>query len=82
MPHWEILWVDGAGGNVEHIAAHGITQEEVECVLRNPIEETTSRTTGRLLAIGYTDARRRITVIYEHIDLVTIYPVTAFESEL
>jgi len=78
----EVIWTDGPDGNVQHIAEHGITPEEVEHALANPIETDVSETSGRPIAFGYTsDAadRRFIAVVYEQIDAITVYPVTAFD---
>ncbi len=33
-------------GNVEHVEEHGLTVEDVEYVLANPIRKSTSRSTG------------------------------------
>ena len=79
MPWCEVIWNYEPGGNVEHIAEHGITPDEVEAVLFDPLEITTSRTSGRPVATGYVDDGRLIFVVYEQIDDVTVYPVTAYE---
>lgn len=34
-----LIWDDEPGGNVEHIAEHDISPEEVEDVVRNPDNE-------------------------------------------
>ena len=41
------LWDDGPDGNVEHIAEHGLTPDEVESAFDNIETESTSRSTGR-----------------------------------
>ena len=64
-----------------HIAEHGLTPEDVEAVICNPLEETTSRRSGRPVVTGYTPEGRLIFVVYEEIDDVTIYPVTAYKVE-
>ena len=45
------------------------------------IEKTTSRTSGRPVVTGYTPDGRLIFVVYEEIDDVTVYPVTAYDVE-
>ena len=76
----DIFWnYDDPRGNVAHIAEHGLTTEDVEGVLFNPDVETTSRESGRPAAFGYTPDGRYICVVYEWVDDVTAYPVTAFE---
>lgn len=81
MPWYDIIWNDEPGGNVEHIAEHGLTPEDVEEVVFNPLDETISRSSGRPVVTGYTPDGRLILVVYEEIDDVTIYPVTAYEVE-
>jgi uncharacterized DUF497 family protein len=66
---------------VEHIAEHGLTPEDVEAVITNPIETSISRTTGRPVATGYAADGRLILVVYEQVDDVTVYPVTAYDLE-
>jgi uncharacterized DUF497 family protein len=70
-----------ADSNVEHIAEHGLTPDDVEAVLLNPVETTISRSSGRPVATGYTPDGRLIFVVFEEIDPTTIYPVTAYEAE-
>ncbi len=68
-------------GNVQHIAEHGISKEEVEEVLENPDGVETSRSSGRPIAFGETSTGRIIAVIFEEVDGETVYPVTAYEVE-
>ena len=79
MPWYEVIWNYEPDGNVEHIAEHGLTPEDVEAVIYNPLETTTSRSSGRPVVAGYTPDGRLIYVIYEEIDDATVYPVTAYE---
>ncbi len=79
MPWYDIIWNDDPGGNVEHIAEHGLTREDVEAVICNPLEKTISRSSGRPVATGYASDGRLILVVYEEFDDVTVYPVTAYE---
>ena len=70
---------DDPDGNVQHVAEHGLTKEEVEEVLENPAGVRTSRTSDRPIAFGETSTGRVIAVIYEQIDADTVRPVTAYE---
>ena len=72
---------DDPEGNVQHIAGHGISMEEVEEVLENPTGIESSRSSGRQIAFGLTSTGRLIAVVYEEIDEDTVYPVTAYEVE-
>lgn len=70
-------------GNVQHIAAHNLTTEEVEDVLYSPaIKHGHSRTTGQTCVWGRTSTNRHIIVIYrlsESGGWTTIRPVTAYD---
>jgi len=68
-------------GNVQHIAEHDVSKEEVEEVLEHPEGIERSRTTGLLIAFGETTTGRLLAVVYEKIDDVSVYPVTAYEVE-
>ena len=81
MPWYDFIWNHESGGNAEHIAEHGLTPEDVETVICNPLEKTTSRSSGRPVVTGYTPDGRLIFVVYEEIDDVTVYPVTAYEVD-
>jgi len=74
---------EGPDGNVQHIAAHNITVDEVEEVLLDrDSEDTTSRSSGRPITFGYTSSGRYLAVVWEHVDdnPLTIYPVTAYDA--
>jgi uncharacterized DUF497 family protein len=81
----EIVWdldID-PDGNVQHIAEHDVTIEEVEEVLRGSLSNTTeSRTSTNRVTFGYTAEGRYLAVVWEHVqdDPLTIYPVTAYEA--
>lgn len=81
MVWFDYLWLEGDEQNIEHVAEHDLTMEDVEHVVENFIEERVSRSSGRPIRFGYTVDGRYIAVIFEWIDEVTIYPVTAYEIE-
>lgn len=80
----QIIWdlEDDEEGNVQHIAEHGITVEEVEEVLldRNSIRAV-SASSGLPLTFGYTTTGRHLAVIWEEVtaDPPAIRPVTAYD---
>jgi hypothetical protein len=79
-----ILWDldDEPDGNVQHVAEHGLTKEEVDSVLLNPNNETDeSHSSGLPVTFGFTDTGRHIIVVWENVldDPKTVYPVTAYE---
>jgi uncharacterized DUF497 family protein len=77
-----ILWDpdDDPYGNVHHCSEHGITKEEVEEVLESAVDFDISRSTGRPVVFGETCSGRHLMVVFEQINAVTIYPVTAYEA--
>ncbi len=68
-------------GNVQHVAEHGLTKDDVVYVLNNPDRHGTSRSSGWPMVWGYTAADVYIAVVYEEIDDDRVYPVTAFVVE-
>jgi uncharacterized DUF497 family protein len=76
-----IIWDpdDDPNGNVQHCADHGVSKEEVEDVLENPMDEDFSRSSGRPVVFGDTSNGRHLMVVYEEVDSSTAYPITAYE---
>jgi hypothetical protein len=73
---------DDLHGNVQHIAEHGLTTDEVADVLRDPkSKDGVSRSSGRPVKLGRTGTGKHILVAYEVEceDPLVIYPVTAYE---
>ena len=79
MTDFEFIWDEQPGGNVEHIAAHHLSPEDVECAFELIVGHDISRSSGRPIIYGYTPDDREIVVIYEMIADRTIYVVTAYE---
>jgi uncharacterized DUF497 family protein len=78
----QVIWDTEPGGNVEHIAEHGLTPEEVEEVLLDDtIPSEVSRSSGRPCKFGYTSTGKHIIVAWDEVceDPLMIYPATAFE---
>jgi hypothetical protein len=80
----QIIWDldDEPDGNVQHIAQHDLTKEEVDDVLMNPNNSTDERhSSGNPVTFGWTSTGRHIIVVWErvHDDPLTIYPITAYE---
>ncbi len=76
---------DDANGSVAHIAAAGLTPEDVEDVLYAPDPDTdTSDSTGRPVVFGTTSTGKYIIVVYERSEgnkVVVIRPITAYEVD-
>jgi uncharacterized DUF497 family protein len=77
----EFVWTDGPDGNIAHLAEHEVSPAEAESVLTNPIASDVSKKTGRPIAFGFTRRGRKLAVVYEQIDPITVYPITAFDVE-
>ena len=68
---------DDPDGNVQHIAEHDVTPDEVEEVLNDRFsEDTYSKSSGRPMTFGWTSAGRYLAVVWELVDEdpLTIYP--------
>jgi len=81
----DVLWDldDDPEGNVQHIAEHDVTPEEVEEVLNDPQSQTTrSESSDRPITFGWTAAGRYLAVVWERVeyDPPVVYPVTAYET--
>jgi hypothetical protein len=77
-----IIWDDERGQNVEHVAEHGLTPDEVEDVLLDDtIPAAHSNSSGLPCKFGYTSTGRYIIVVWQEVneDPRIIYPVTAYE---
>ncbi len=76
MPAFDIRWADEI---VEHLAEHGVSQDDFEIVLCDPISQGWSRSSNLPCVWGYTEDDRYLIVIYEIIEESLILPVTAYE---
>jgi hypothetical protein len=74
----EFYWVFEPGGNVDHIAEHDLTPEDIEYAYATAYRFTTSRSSGRPAFYGRDLDRRRIFVVYEEIDATMWHVVTAY----
>ena len=77
-----VIWDDEPGGNVEHIAQHGLSPDEVDDVLLDDsIPTGYSNSTGRPCKFGRTSTGKYIVVVWDEVadDPRMIYPVTAYE---
>jgi hypothetical protein len=77
-----VIWDDEPGGNVEYVAEHGLTQDEVdEVLIDDAIPTAHSASTGRPCKFGRTSTGKYIIVIWDEVndDPRMIYPATAYE---
>ena len=65
-----------------YAAARGAkSNSDVEEVAFNPVDRDVSQSSGLPIVFGFTPDGGYIMVVYEQIDDVTIYPVTAYDVE-
>ncbi|MFO0967477.1 MAG: DUF4258 domain-containing protein [Gemmataceae bacterium] len=81
MSIFRIFWddEDDPDGNVQHIAQHGLTMDDVEEVLSNPTSEGMSKSSGLPCVWGYAAEDIYIIVVYDQVDQDTVRVVTAYE---
>lgn len=80
----EVWWGldDDPTGNIQHLAANGVSREEAEEVLLDPDNETEySRASGLPATFGWTSTGKHLIVIWERLSArpLIVYPITAFE---
>ena len=78
-----VIWdlEDDPQGNIQHIAEHDVTPEEVEEVLNDRHSRTVySASSGRPITFGWTASERYLAVVWEVADEepLTVYPITAY----
>ena len=76
MSAYDFLWTDEI---IEHLAEHGVSQDDFEHVFLHPSSKGVSRSSGLPARWGYTHDDRYIVVVYEELDSITILPVTSYE---
>jgi uncharacterized DUF497 family protein len=81
MQYSSFIWDpdDDPNGNVQHIAEHDLTIEDIEEVLAEPVSEGASKSSGLPAVWGYAPDGRFILVVFEEVDKDTIRVVTAYE---
>ncbi len=81
----QIVWDldEDPDGNVQHIAEHDLSLEEVEEVLYAADEVMASQSSGRPIVFGETGTGKLIAVVFEIVEEnpLSVYPVTAYETE-
>jgi hypothetical protein len=77
-----VIWDDQPGANIDHVAEHGLTPDEIdEVLLDDTIPVHHSASTGRPCKFGYISTGKHIIVVWDELssDPLIIYPVTAYE---
>jgi hypothetical protein len=83
MPVIDVIWdlPDDPHGNVQHIAEHGLIPADVEFIFNNPMKRSKSRSTGAPMISGQLPSGEFVVVIYQQIDELSVYPITAYFVE-
>ena len=76
MAFHDFFWTDEI---VEHVAENGVSQDDFEYIVSNPVRRGVSRSSGLPAVWGYTEGGRYVMAIYQEVDALTILPVTAYE---
>ena len=76
MTYLDFVWTEEIA---DHLAEHGITQDDFEHVICHPYSKGWSRSTGLPATWGYALDGRYIIAVYDELDEATILPVTAYE---
>ncbi|MFM7292348.1 MAG: hypothetical protein ACKO6B_14115 [Planctomycetia bacterium] len=76
MPYFDFIWTRE---NTEHIADHGISRQDFETVVMHSSYRGRSRRSMLPVAWGYTAEGRYMIAVYQHIDDITVMPITAYE---
>lgn len=78
MPYFHFLWTPDIE---DHVAQHGITVEEFEEAVMNPLSTTVSESTGLPACFAWTATGKFIFCVYEELNDLLVIPVTAYEVE-
>ena len=78
MPFYFFQWTEEA---IQHLAEHGVTQDEFTEVVMDARVIQTSRSTGLPIVLGTTSMGKRLACVFEWLDEdeTEILPVTAYE---
>lgn len=80
---WDsIIWDDENeyGGNVDKIRQHGLTMDDVENAMADPVGHDVSRSSGYPTLWGLAVDGCLIVVVYEEVDEFTVRPITAWRD--
>ncbi len=77
MPYFHVFLWDGE--NDLHVAEHDVTTAEFEFAVLNADHVGVSHSSGRPIAFGSTAEGRSLACVYEIIDEIYCYPITAYE---
>lgn len=78
MLDFDFIWDEEPGGNVEHIALHDLTPEDVIDAFHNAVRTAVSHSSGRPAIFGLTPEGDLIFAAYTEIDATTVYVDTAY----
>jgi uncharacterized DUF497 family protein len=78
MPYYDFFWDDET---IEHLCEHGVSPEDFIEIVCDPLERGRSRSSGRRFAAGFAADGRYLFCVYEHLDDMTVIPITAYEPD-
>ena len=82
MKYSSFIWdpVDDPDGNVQHVAEHDLTVDDVAEVFAAPVAKGHSNSSGLPVVWGYVPDGRFIIVVFKEIDEDSVYVITAYEA--
>ncbi len=78
MPYYFFIWTED---NVKHLAENGVTQNDFEAIVCEPLSVGVSRSSGCPIAFGVTEDGRNLACVYKELDDDEFLPITAYEVE-
>ena len=76
-------WLDvfRAEENEAHLLVNRVNRDEAEHVIHHPVGHDRSGSGDRPIVFGYTATGRKLAVVYEVVDSITVYPITACDVD-
>jgi uncharacterized DUF497 family protein len=78
VPYYEFWWDERV---LEKLLDNGVSPDDAESVICDPVRIEPSRSSGRPMAFGLASDGRMIACVYEPIDELVVRPVTAYYLE-
>jgi hypothetical protein len=76
MPYFEFIWTQ----EIEtHLAEHGVSPDDFEQVVCDPVSKGVSRSSGLPCVWGYATDGRYLLAVYEQLDDMRILLATAYQ---
>ena len=81
MAWYDFFWTYEEDGNAGHVAEHGLTTEDVEHAVRHAWGRDVSASSGERILFGPALDGGELCVVYELLDEITCYVITAYRTD-